>query len=104
MQKSLFALSFGFAALILATQQGFAQGAQCAPRAQVVQALAETYGESRRFIGLAGDRLVMETFASEDTGSWTILVTRPDGIACLVTSGEGYEPMSEALPTKGDPA
>lgn len=104
MQKTLLALSFGFAALILATQQGFAQGAQCAARAQVVQALAETYGETRRAIGLAGDQLVMETFASAESGSWTILVTRPDGVSCLVASGLGYEAMSGDLPAKGDPA
>ncbi len=40
-----------------------------------------------------------ETFANPVTGTWTILASRPDGVACLVASGELYE----AVPV-GDPA
>ena len=81
-----------------------AQGAQCGLRTKVVEHLASKFGESRHGIGLAANNTVMEVFASEKTGTWTITVTMPSGVTCLVASGEGFEAMAEALPAKGDPA
>ena len=52
MNRTLFALSLGFGAVIFATQNAFA-ATQCGPRAVVVAQLAERYGESRRGMGLA---------------------------------------------------
>ena len=34
---------------------------------------------------------VIEVFASEETGSWTILLTSPQGLTCLMAAGEAYE-------------
>ena len=103
MEKLMFALSLGFAGLILATQAGWA-APQCAPRDGVLAALSQKYGETRRGIGIAGDTQMMELFASADTGSWTITVTLPDGMTCLVATGQAFESLSEALPVPGDPA
>lgn len=101
MEKTLFALSLGFLGLILATHAAIA--AQCAPHEQVVAGLATGFDETRRMIGLAGPSQVIEIFASA-AGSWTITATGPDGITCLVTSGQGFEATTEDLPAKGDPA
>ncbi len=109
MIRTLFALSLGFAALIHATQTVHAQTVQaqpapnCATRAQVVDVLAAKYGETRRSIGLAANNTVMELFASP-TGSWTITVTLPEGMTCLMASGQGFEAIAEEFPAKGDPA
>lgn len=73
----------------------------CGDRADVVAYLAEEWQESRQSIGLASDGMVVEVFASE-SGSWTILVIRPDGMTCLAASGEYYEQVSEGLPPQGD--
>ena len=74
----LFALSLGFAGLILATHAGHGQPRpDCGPRAQVLEVLAGTYRETRRGIGLAGPQQLVEVFASGTTGSWTITVTLP---------------------------
>ncbi|QFU07853.1 hypothetical protein PARPLA_02141 [Rhodobacteraceae bacterium THAF1] len=89
-------------ALALATLPVKAEGARCAPRDVVLAHLAKKYGESRRSIGLAGNGFVVETFASEG-GSWTVVMTRPDGISCLVASGEHFETVDEPALT-GDPA
>lgn len=48
--------------------------------------------------------MVMETFASGETGSWTITVTTPNGMTCLVASGQAFETLAEALPQPGDDA
>jgi len=107
MNRKLLALSFGFAALILVTQQGFAQTAAavpCGERAKVVDHLAKSFGETRRSIGLAANNAVMEVYASDETGSWTIAVTTSTGVTCLVASGQGYETMTDSLPAKGNDA
>lgn len=103
MQNTLFALSLGFAGLILAAQ-ALQAAPQCAPRDRVTTILADTYGETRSGIGLNGSDQVMELFTNPATGSWTILITLPAGAACLIVSGTGYEPVTTPLPAKGDPA
>lgn len=103
MFQKLFALSFGFAALILVSQAARA-APQCGPRAAVPGHLGQTHGESRRAVGLAANNLVMEVFASSDSQSWTITVTTPQGQTCLIASGQGYEAMAGNLPARGDPA
>lgn len=93
------------AAVLLATTTDIAaQGRNCAPRDAVVDRLAEGYGETRQSMGLGANNAVVEVFASSETGSWTITVTQPSGITCLVASGQGYETLAEALPPKGDDA
>ena len=103
MPKFLFALSLGFAALILVAQNALA-APQCAARPQVLETLAQKFGESRRSMGIAADQTVMELFASAETGSWTLTLTLPTGMTCLVAAGQNYEVIAEELPAKGDPA
>lgn len=103
MTKLMFGLSFGFTALIFATQNAFAANS-CAERAIVLQELDATYHETRRAVGIAGTRVVMEMFASSTTGTWTLIATNADGVTCLVTSGTGFELVTEDLTPSGDPA
>lgn len=104
LQKRLFALSFGFALLIFATQNAHAQAAQCGPRPDVLSALATKYGEARRGIGIAGQNAVVELFVNPSTGTWTIIATSPDGKTCLIASGSNFEGTSDPAPAKGIPA
>lgn len=73
----------------------------CAPRERVVTMLAEKYQESRRSIGLATQGRVMEVYASEESGSWSIVVTLPNGVTCLVASGQAFEEVDDALQPAG---
>jgi|TARA_R110002074_G_scaffold352776_1_gene524243 hypothetical protein len=91
-------------AIVLATTTEAQTPRNCAPRDHVVLRLADGYGETRQSIGLGGDNAVMEVFASDQTGSWTITVTGVNGITCLVASGQGFEALAEALPAKGEDA
>ena len=43
----------------------------------------------------------MELYAADDTGTWTITMTLPDGRMCRMASGSGYEDLREDLPAKG---
>ncbi|GAB4390864.1 hypothetical protein [Albidovulum sp.] len=109
LRNQLFALSLGFGGVILATQHALGQPAtpaatQCAARASIVEALRRDWGETRRGIGLAGDNMVVEVFASAATGSWTITATTAGGVTCLIASGQNFEPLSEPAPAAGDGA
>lgn len=72
----------------------------CLPREAALRTLAEQFGESRVGMGMTNGGMVVEVFASE-TGSWTILVTRPDGATCPVIAGEMWEALNEAKPPQG---
>ncbi|MBV2360236.1 hypothetical protein KUH32_10655 [Thalassococcus sp. CAU 1522] len=84
--------------------QAAAQTANCAPREMVIERLATKYGETRQSIGLGNNNAVVEVFASEETGTWTITVTTASGMTCLVASGQAFEELAEALPPKGNDA
>ncbi|MFQ5438641.1 MAG: hypothetical protein ACE5DK_07415 [Paracoccaceae bacterium] len=94
MKKYLFALSLGFGGLIWATQQAQAQQARCAERKVVVERLEQKYGETRRSLGIGRNNAVVEVFASDETRTWTILVSLPNGMSCLVASGESWEQLA----------
>jgi hypothetical protein len=90
MTRPFFALSLGFGGVILATQIAHS-APQCDSREAVTALLADRYGETRRALGLAGEAAVMELYASDATGTWSITMTLPDGRMCLMASGSGYE-------------
>lgn len=97
----LVVLSAAAALLVATSHSASAQNARnCGPREAVVMRLADGYGESRQSIGLGANNAVIEVFASADTGSWTITVTTPNGVTCLVASGQAFEELAEGLPTK----
>ena len=89
---------------LAATQVSAQQMRNCAPRQVVVERLAGGYGETRQSIGLGAQGAVVEVFASNETGTWTITVTAPTGVTCLVASGQSFEAVEEALPEKSDDA
>jgi len=103
MRNALFAMSLGFAGFMSWTVAAIANP-QCAPRADVVAHLDQKYSETRRSIGLAANSTVMEVFASDATGTWTITITTPQGITCLIASGQSYDAVVEQQPAKGSPA
>nr|WP_254684998.1 hypothetical protein [Tateyamaria omphalii] len=80
------------------------QARNCGPRDIVVSRLAEGYGETRQSMGLGANNSVIEVFASDESGTWTITVTTPNGVTCLVASGQAFEALAEALPAKGSDA
>ncbi len=72
----------------------------CGTRGSVVAKLGDKYGEVRRGGGLAGPTAIFEIWASEATGTWTILKTTPDGYTCVMAVGDGWhDDAGEAIPT-----
>ncbi|MBS4010073.1 MAG: hypothetical protein KGZ72_04885 [Roseovarius sp.] len=91
----------GLSAVALAHAPAQAQSGQCAPRDRVVERLADAYGETRHSMGLGANNMVVEVFASDTSGSWTITVTGSDGVTCLVASGQAFEATADTAPKPG---
>ena len=97
MLKTTLTVAAASAALALATPAA-AQGMQaCAERAQVVEKLASAYGETRQGVGLGASNGLVEMFVSQETGTWTITITRPGGQTCLIASGQAWEDAPQDL-------
>jgi len=69
----------------------------CFPSQQMYSQLSGAYGETRRHAGLSG-QIILEVWTNPETGSWTILSTRPDGISCLAAAGEGWADIVQGQP------
>ena len=70
----------------------------CLDRDAVVRDLKEKYGEVRVAVGVSRTGALLEVFASR-SGSWTVLLTAPNGPACVAATGMSWEmfpPLIEA--------
>lgn len=72
----------------------------CGDRADVVEQLRAKFGEVPRAIGLTRGGAVIELFVSEE-GSFTILLSFPNGRACLQATGDQWEELSCKPPGRG---
>lgn len=84
------------ATLALTPTTLFAQQTNCADRQHVVNKLESGYGEVFAGGGLQNASRIFEVWFSEDKGTWTILMTRADGVTCIMASGTNWR--------EGDPS
>lgn len=76
--------------LCLTSGGAAAQAVPCGKHDQLTKTLATKYNETRRAMGVVGTSAVMEIFMSAQ-GSWTMLVTTTNGIACVAAAGENWQ-------------
>lgn len=77
-----------------------ASAEKCAPRPDIVARLQGRYTEAQVGYGLLGDSQALEVWVSEETGSFTILLTLPNGLSCLVAAGDNWNAVD---PVTGEP-
>ena len=65
----------------------------CGDRTKIIAYLASKYKEVPRAMAITGGNTFMEIFLSP-TGTWTTLITTPNGQTCIVASGEGWEDIA----------
>jgi len=65
---------------------------QCGPRAEVIARLASQYSERVIFRGIAQNAM-MELYWSPSRRGWTVAVTTPNRVTCLVVGGKTGEPI-----------
>ncbi len=91
MNKTIFAI-VGTAAVLLGLMSSKAHAEQrtiCGDRTEFVEKLKDGYAEEPISVGLAANGSVIEVFAA-DSGSFSILITQPTGVSCLVASGKEW--------------
>lgn len=75
--------------------------ATCGDRSKIVANLAEKYGETHIGGGLQSGTQMIEIWSSAETGSFTILLTRPTGKSCIVSSGQHWDSFVTAAMPQG---
>ncbi len=93
-------------ALPLGSEPAAAQGAPaiCTARDGLLNQLERKYGEVPVAVGVTGvvaGGALVELLTTKDGLTWTIILTSPQGLSCLIASGEGWRPLA---PVSGDPA
>ena len=71
---------------------GFSAHAQtpfCTEREEVVSGLLDQYSEVPKNLGIANNGGVIEILTSQ-VGSWTIILTMPNGVTCMIAAGEHW--------------
>lgn len=100
MIKRLIALTLGVVAIITAIP---AHADNCAKRDQVVARLQEQYKENLTAGGLnasAGKTTLVEVWASEETGTFTVMLTTAHGLSCIVATGTDWYGQTDIIASK----
>ena len=79
----------------------------CSPRDHLVDRLQFSYAERLTAGGLQSSQpvsTVIEFWASATTGTFTVLVSHPNGLSCVVASGTGFFQVTDDLEPQGTPS
>lgn len=76
-------------AMSFMSQGANALTARCGKHKDVVAFLGTKFKETRKGMGLINAGQMMELYIS-DAGSWTVLITRPDGVTCFGPVGKNW--------------
>jgi hypothetical protein len=68
----------------------------CNERTRFLEQLSGKFAENTVALGIVNNGSVLEILTSK-TGSWTILVTKPNGMSCVVATGESWEQVPRTL-------
>ena len=63
---------------------------KCGDRGDILKHLSRNYKEAPVAMGLVSNGNVLEVLSSGN-GSWTIIITRPDGKSCVMAVGEAWD-------------
>lgn len=97
--RSLVPLAVFFTAISYSFLQAAPASAQpqCGMRASILEVLDQKYGETPVAVGVTEGGGLLEVISSADGVTWSILVTSPEGVACLVAAGEGWRAGIEII-------
>lgn len=70
----------------------------CHDYREVLRQLGDRYEEAPVSIGAQSNGNMLQVFASTRSGTWTIVSTAPNGTACILAAGKGWETMTALLP------
>lgn len=69
---------------------------QCDERENVLKLLSKKYKENPVAIGVTNNGGLVEVLSANEGSTWSIIVTTPKGMSCLVAAGEGWRDIEAA--------
>lgn len=69
----------------------------CGAHTEIENHSRTNYAEFPTSNDLASTGHILEVYVSKQTGSWTIVVTRPDGPSCPVAVGKSWESIRQIV-------
>ena len=79
-----------------------AQRRPCGDGDDIIAHLEKDWGEGAEILALDASGRMVRILVNPDTGTWTMLLTAPNGLTCLVSHGSAWEPVA-VLPDAGEP-
>ncbi len=70
-----------------------AAGRTCIDRDTALKQLARKYQEAPISAGVTNSGGLVEVLTTSDGSTWTIILTTPQGMSCLVAAGEGWRTL-----------
>jgi len=93
--KTVPLLTFLLAASFFPVSAQQANAAVCSKREKFTTFLAKKYNEVPKAMGLVSNSGMMEVYVSKQ-GTWSILMTAPNGITCLIAAGNNWQGLKLA--------
>ncbi len=62
----------------------------CMPHDELTKRLYATFAEAPAANAIANNGALVELFASRDRSSWTLAMTRPGGMSCVLVAGQEW--------------
>ena len=97
-----FTVPIGVASLLLIgvaflNRPAIAAEQECFQRTELVEYLGQRAHEAQSAMGLANNGGLLEVFTTDDQSTWTILLTMPNGISCVVGAGETWMDLAQPV-------
>ena len=73
----------------------------CHDANEIAKQLSRKYDEAPVAFGLQTNGNLLQVYASEQKGTWTVVSTTPQGLSCIVAAGQRWETLPYI---KNDPA
>lgn len=96
MNRFILALASAAIMAILATPASSEENV-CGKRDDIVSRLEQGYQEFNSAMGMSTNGSLVELFTS-DNGTWTLMLTQPDGVSCLIAAGQNWESFDGMKP------
>ena len=98
MARSMWALGLALMPALVLGQAAMqesraAQDPTCDQRQRVIGHLADKYKEATVAVGVTNSGGLVEVLSSGDGQTWTIIVSSPTGVTCLLATGEGWRAL-----------
>ena len=72
----------------------------CAAHTLVSDNLQTAYAEAPISMGVTTGGAVVEIYASQQ-GTWTLVITQPNGVSCLIAAGQDWETLPKLVAGQG---